>query len=87
MNKVDKSTVILGIITLTLSKLGRYNKDLGGYKSGPELRCSLFSRGSKIKQNQAQLTKGNWCDLFLFTALHYIIPERLILVYCETDNN
>lgn len=49
MNKVDKSTVILGIITLTLSKLGKYNNDLDGYKSGPELRCSLFSRGSKIK--------------------------------------
>lgn len=42
MNKADKSTVILVIITLTLSK--------NGYKSGPELRCSLFSRGSKIKQ-------------------------------------
>lgn len=49
MNELDKSTVILGIITITLSKLCRCHNDMDGYKSVLELRPPLFSRSGKIK--------------------------------------
>lgn len=59
--------VLLGIITITLSKLGRLNSDLDGYKSVPELRFSLFSRGGKIKHKGIEHNKLKKIDVICFS--------------------
>lgn len=58
--------VLLGIITIALSKSGRLNSDLDGYKSAPELRHFLFSRGGKIKHKEIKHNKLKKIDVICF---------------------
>lgn len=66
--------VILEIITTILTKSGRLNNDLDGYKTVPELRYSLFSRRSKIKHKWLEHNKLKKMDMICFwysLALYY----------------
>lgn len=54
MNELVKSTVILGIITITFPKLHRCNNDMDGNKSILELRWFLFSGTDKIKHKELE---------------------------------